>query len=268
MASYAAPLHRYASPLRRWLRQRGYQVAAVTPPEAVELLREAAVSAAMVPLASYREAGGRLCRMAPMVWSRGETMSVVVVSRDGRGLGECGRIAVTGESRTSILYLAAVLAEMGVEATLAPMRARGALALLREAPCALVLGDNALEARARGLSVVADVGALVYKLFRVHPVYAVSVAAPGERCPRGPPWPRALERDAVETSRATGLPLWMARRYHQVVRLEYNEQALLESLWLLRRGAGLLPGLLEEPGEEASHGVIGGGSTGAWGPGW
>jgi len=249
---YAAPLHRYAAPLRRWLRWRGYQVAAVAPPEAVEMLREGAADAGMVPLAFYAAAGGRLCRMAPMVWSRGETVSVAVFSRDGRRLEECGSIAVTGESRTSLLYLAAVLGELGVEARLLPSRARGALELLRAAPCALVLGDRALEARARGLPVAGDVGALVYKLFRVHPVYAVSVAAPGERCPRGPPWPRPLGRDAAETARATGLPLWAAERYHRLVRLDYNEAALLESLHLLRRGRRLLPLLLEAAGEAAA----------------
>lgn len=245
MARVAAPLHRYAAPLRRWLRQRGHVVVASRPPEALEMLLLGRVDAAVAPLAAVLQRKGsvRVCGMAPMVYSVGETGSSIVVSTGPRRLWECGSIAATWETVTSIAYLGASLERLGLRLRL--HRVPGAYTwqqLLARAPCALLLGDEALRARAQGLSVVADTGLLLWETHRVPAVYAVTAARRGEPCPeglRGPPWPRATRGDAAATARVTGLSTVEAARYHRMVRLDYNPSALLEALSVLRSAPAL-----------------------------
>lgn len=236
MPVYAAPQHRYAAPLRRWLLGRGYAVYIAAPPEAAELLRRGAADAGMAPLGLLASGEGLRCCPGPMVYSKAETMSVAVFSRGPRRLGGCDRIAVTGETRTSILYLQLALENMGLRPRLLRLSATSAYRLLRAAPCALVIGDEALAARARGLHVVADLGELVRDVLGISPVYAATAVARGRGCPGvlgSPPWPRPGRGDAEATARVTGLPPREAERYHRLVRLDYNPGALAGALRLL-----------------------------------
>lgn len=264
MPVYAAPIHRYAAPLRRWLRLRGYTVAAVRPPEAAAMTASGRVDAGMAPLLQFLEDPRlQVLEDAPMVYSRGETMSSIVVSRAQTSLRGCSSIAVTPETRTSIAYLALALSEQGLSPRLVPGRGYSAEALLSTAPCALVLGDAALEARARGLAVVADTGALVWDLFHTEAVYAATAVRRGAARPqglRGPPWPAATRGDAEATARATGLPLGEAERYHmEAVRLDFNRPALLSALGLLREALEALwllwPGTIKPAVAEAGWGA-------------
>ena len=254
MARVAAPLHRYAAPLRRWLRWRGHVVVASRPPEALEMLLLGLVDAAVAPLAAVlrRTRSLRICSMAPMVYSVGETGSSILVSRGPRRLWECGSIAATWETVTSLAYLEASLERLGLRLRL--HRVPGAYTwqpLLARAPCALLLGDEALRARSQGLSVVADTGLLLWETHRAPAVYAVTVARRGEPCPeglRGPPWPRATMGDAVATARETGLSPGEALEYHRRIRLDYNASALLEAVSVLRS-----TGTLREPAQAAEE---------------
>jgi len=221
-------------------------------------------AAGMVPLMQLLEEPRlRALEDAPMVYSRGEAMSSIVVSKAVTSLRGCGSIAVTPETRTSIAYLALALSEQGLSPRLVPGKGYSAEALLSTAPCALVLGDAALEARARGLAVVADMGALVWDLFHTEAVYAATATRRGAARPpglRGPPWPWATRLDAEATSRATGLPLEEAERYHmEAIRLDFNRPALLQALGLLREALEALwllwPGTIKPAVAEAAWGA-------------
>jgi len=246
---YAAPLHRYAAPLRRWLRSRGYLVAATRPPEAYRRVLAGSATAAAVPLAlAVRDAGRRVrvTTRAPMVYTLGETMSSIVVSREKRALEDCRAVALSGETRTSAAYLALLVNDYRLHVRLLEAGHHSPTLLLGLAPCALVLGDQALRARSQGLHVVLDVGEALWRLYRAPAVYAVTAAprdAPRPPALHGPPWPRALQRDAAETAAATGLPLEEAERYHRAVRLDYNPAALLQAYSLARRGLEALKAL-------------------------
>jgi predicted solute-binding protein len=123
------------------------------------------------------------------------------------------------------------------------MSARSAASLLGSAPCALIIGDEALRALARGFHVVVDVGALARDVLGIHPVYAATVVIEGRRCPstlESPPWPRAERCDVEATARITGLPRSLAEKYHYTaIRLDYNPTALKRALQVL--GEALKP---------------------------
>ena len=229
---------------------------ATRPPEAYRLLLARRVDAAMVPLA-LAATSSRVEPLtgAPMVYSAGETMSTVIVSKKPVRLESCTRIALTGETRTSAAYLALLLEEKGLAPSLRQVPAYTAAKLLSYAPCALLLGDQALRARAQGYHVVADIGAEVARLYHTSPVYAVTAIPRGAARPtglRGPPWPKPTGRDYYETARATGLTLEEAKRYHSVIKLGYDKAALLNALGLVRRGLRVLASLLV--GEEKTLG--------------
>jgi predicted solute-binding protein len=196
----------------------------------------------MVPLAQLLSASeAEPLHGAPMVYTVGETMSSIVVSRTPTRLEKCGRIAATWETRTSIAYLKLILRELGAEAEIRRVPAYTAARLLAAAPCALVLGDQALRARAQGLHVVADIGGLLWSLFQTPAVYAATATKKGRKPPRlrGPPWPKPGRSDVEETARTTGLPRSEAKRYHDRIRLDYNHAALLKAAHLLHKAAGI-----------------------------
>lgn len=246
MPVYAAPGYQYAAPLRRWLRSRGYAVYVAPPPETLRLLEEGLADAGLAPLGLVAAGAGLRACPGPMVYSERETMSVLLVSKKPLTLHGCDRIAVTGETRTSILYLTLVLRELGLAPRLLRLGARSAWMLLRAAPCALVIGDEALSALAQGLHVVADMGVLVHDVLGITPVYAATAVAGGRSCPRGidtPPWPRAQRRDVEATAMATGLPRRLADIYHRsLLRLDYNPAALRAALRVLREAVAPAPG--------------------------
>ncbi|WP_338253030.1 MqnA/MqnD/SBP family protein [Pyrodictium abyssi] len=245
---YAAPGYQYAAPLRRWLVSRGFAVHVAPPPETLPLLREGVADAGLAPLGLIAASTELQACPGPMVYSERETMSVLLVSKKPLTLRGCDMIAVTGETRTSILYLTLVLRELGLQPRLLRLSARNAWMLLRAAPCALVIGDEALSALAQGLHVVADMGVLVRDVLGITPVYAATAVARGRSCPRGidtPPWPRAQRRDVEATAMATGLPRRLADIYHRaLLRLDYNPAFLKAALRVLR--------------EAVSHGASGG----------
>ncbi len=227
---YIAPPHSYARPLKRGLEAVGFKVEIQPPPEAYASIIRGRADAALVPLALA--AGRRICR-GPMVYTSGETMSVAIFSPKQVGLEGCRAIAVTRESRTSILYLKAALTRLGYRAKIL-QGGRRAEDLLGLSDCIMLLGDEALRARTR-LHVVEDLGALVKSTLGIDPVYAATIA-PGacpERLSKYKPLPSS--DDPLETSRATGIGIEEARRYHEIIKLDYNPAALERALHLILR---------------------------------
>ncbi len=242
---YVTPGYSYAAPLERWLRRRGLEPVPAPPSMSLSLLEEGSAEAGMVPLGDLAAWAPVEPCPGPMVYSEYTTLSVAVVSAGYTRLSSCPAIAVTAETRTSILYLRAVLREKGLRTPLVPAETSRHRELLRIAPCALVIGDEALRAIASGLTVVADIGEAVRDTLGVKPVYAATAVPHSQGCPRrvaNPPWPRASPRDVLETSRRTGLPLALSTLYHmELLRLDYNPQALWDALTLLAEEARKTP---------------------------
>jgi predicted solute-binding protein len=239
LGAYVAPGYSYAAPLRRWLRGRGYRVVVAAPPETIRLLRDGVASAGLAPLGSIAASGGFKPCPGPMVYSLGATLSVAVFSRKPMRLVECRAVSVTAETRTSVRYLSLVLDELKADTVLVASKTTRASKLLGLAPCALVIGDEALRAIASGVYLVADLGELVSRVLGVEPVYAATVVESNTPCPRGlaePPWPRPRLEDVLATSRATGLDPGMAWLYHSsLLRFDYNPSALYKALALLEK---------------------------------
>ncbi|MEB3787951.1 MAG: hypothetical protein GSR78_04255 [Desulfurococcales archaeon] len=238
-ARIAVPSHTYALPLASSLRGKGFNIVEARPPEALRLLEEGRVDAAIVPLASV----GKLtvCR-GPMVWSHGETMSVAVYSRVHKDLDECRVIAVSGESRTSIAYLRLIAGSVGAGWKI--IQARDCMSLeclLETGDCALMLGDEALRAR-RILEPIADLGGLVRRVLGVDPVYAVTASLSPGSCPLGLPMgePRVDAAHVVEACRRTGLPVGMVLEYFMRVNLSFNERVLNDALTVLSRAVDIV----------------------------
>ncbi|BAN89661.1 MqnA/MqnD/SBP family protein [Aeropyrum camini] len=220
----ALPSHSYALPLLDEVLSRGLRVIELQPPEAYKALIEGRVRSALIPLALAQDV--KICP-GPMVWSLSATMSVAIYSRTARSLGECRGIAVSGESRTSLTYLLKVRERMeaGWDIVHAERSCVTLECLLSHSDCALILGDNALRARAR-LKPVEDLGSLVKRVLGVSPVYAV--AASTGNCPEGLPRgePPVRRRHIEEVCRRTGISLRDALLYFTLVNLHYDPEAL------------------------------------------
>ncbi|MEB3774643.1 MAG: hypothetical protein GSR86_06955 [Desulfurococcales archaeon] len=227
---YLAPPHSYAAPMRRGLERLGFKVVTTTPPEAASLVSRSRGLTGLIPIAlldNLRHCPG------PMVYSLGETMSVVIVSKEPLSLRDCRVIAVSGESRTSIIYLKLVSTRLGLGARILQHPSTSTKDLLGSGECALLLGDEALRARTR-YYIVEDLGALVKRVLGINPVYAVT--ATRGRCNKllEEYKPVPSDTDPIETSKRTGIPLEDAVKYHNTIKLDYNKEALEKALWILK----------------------------------
>jgi len=232
---YVTPSYSYAAPLERWLRLRGLETLPAPPREALGLVLANRASAGMVPLGSLLGMEDVRPCPGPMVYSEYSTLSVAIVSSTATRLRDCLRISVTSETRTSILYLLAILDELGAEAKVIPASTHRYQELLGMAPCALVIGDEALRAIASGARIVADMGELVRDILGAKPVYAATAA---KKCPQGiaePPWPRPSWGDVLRTQRRTSLDPALSWLYHyELLKLGYDPSALSDAFSLLR----------------------------------
>ncbi len=224
---YAVPPYRYAAPLKRSLVDSGIQVVTSLPPDAHALISNGIITAGLVPIRMLID-GKLRPAPGPMVYSEAETMSVLVVSRDPVQLRECGSIAASPESRSAVAYLGIAMDRTGIKSRVVAGFSPDAGLLLSIHKCALVLGDEALKART-SFHVVADVGELVNDVLGINPVYAATGARDAS-IDLGHVKPIPLDEDATETSRITGISLDEARRYHELIRLEYNEAKLSTAL--------------------------------------
>ncbi len=236
-AHYIAPPHSYARPMWRGLRRIGIQPIAMPPPLAAREIQSKPGTPGLAPIALSGMA--RICP-GPMVYTRGEAMSVIIASRTVDRLDGCTGIMVSGESRTSVLYLKIILDRLGLKPRVDQAPYTSPRELLSRAPCALLLGDEALKAR-RQYRVVEDLGLLARKVLGVNPVFAATMIHPRTRCPgrlsRYRPEPSPL--DPAITSARTGMPLHEAERYHKAIRLDYNPAELARALRVL----GIKPGI-------------------------
>jgi len=229
--TYLAPPHSYARPLVRGLRSIGFRVVESKPPNTVNIVYAKGSMHGLIPLASLSRL--RLCR-GPMVYTLGETMSVIIVSMDRMGIEECRSIAVTGESRTSIMYLRLISREMGLNTRIIQYPPVEPRKLLERGDCALVIGDEALRARVR-YNIVGDLGLLARNILGITPVYAVTASR--WRCSKTLTRykPISHPQDPTLTSRRTGIPLHEAEEYHRLIKLDYNRMVLEDTLEKLQR---------------------------------
>ncbi|GGP22370.1 hypothetical protein GCM10007981_18160 [Thermocladium modestius] len=224
---YAVPPYRYAAPLKRSLTDSGIEVLTALPPDAHALISNGIITAGLVPI--FMLIDGKLQPApGPMVYSEAETMSVLVVSRNPVPLRECGSIAASPESRSAVAYLGIVMDRAGIKSRIITGFSANAGLLLSVYRCALVLGDEALKART-SFHVVADVGELVRDVLGINPVYAATGARDAS-IDLSHIRPIPIDEDAAETSRITGISLDEAKRYHESIKLGYDEAKLSTAL--------------------------------------
>lgn len=239
-AHYIAPPHSYARPMWRGLKRIGIKPITMPPPLAAREIQARPGTPGLAPIALAGEA--RICP-GPMVYTRGEAMSVIIASKTISSLEDCGIIAVSGESRTSILYLKIILNRLGAKLRVEHAPHTSARKLLARAPCALLLGDEALKARV-AYKVVEDLGLLAKKVLDVNPVFAATMVHPEARCPGrlGKYRPQPSPVDPAKTSARTGIPIHEAERYHKTIRLDYNPAELAKALQVLGIKPATRPG--------------------------
>jgi len=237
LKTFVVPPHSYARPLRRALEELGVKVIVAPPPKAYKLVMDGKAEAGIAPLALAAKSPEMIV-VGPMVYSIADTYSVIIVSRTPRMLEECRNIVVHGESRTSTLYLALIIKKLNLKINIFSEKAYGVNQLLDLGDCALLLGDDALKARASNrVWVVADLGRLVYEVLGISPVYAVTVSK--NSITNFDVTPIATFEDVKMTSLATGLSLEEAARYYRLVKLDYREDLLAQALPVIVRAIRL-----------------------------
>ncbi|KUO91890.1 MAG: hypothetical protein RXQ96_07785 [Thermocladium sp.] len=240
MTIYVVPPYRYAAPLIRSLRDAGITILTALPPDAYSMIRRGEADAGLVPIRMLID-GELMPVPGPMVYSHDETMSVLVVSHERLNLHECRSVVASPESRSAITYLLIAIRKLGLEVKFMVGSSPRASDLLSIAPCALVLGDEALRAR-RFFNIVIDVGALVKNSLGISPVYAATGALPSkaESISLDHIEPRFDPYDAIETARVTGLSIEESRRYHEsIIKLKYDERLLSTAMNLLSDGIAI-----------------------------
>lgn len=246
MLIYVVPPYRYASPLIRSLRDAGINILTALPPVAYSMIQRGEADAGLVPIRMLID-GELMPVPGPMVHSDDETMSVLVVSNESLDLNECRSIVASPESRSAITYLLIAMRKLGFETKLMVGPSQRAVDLLSIAPCALVLGDEALKAR-RFFNIVIDVGKLVKNSLGISPVYAATGALPSkaESIHLDHIEPRFDVYDIIETSRITGLSIEESRKYHEsIIKLNYDKERLSIAMSLLNNGLALYGDQLE-----------------------
>ncbi len=235
---YIAPPYIYALPLRRWLRKKGYVVLVYKPIEAIKAILDSDEWLGIVPLASaITNKNLKICP-GPMIYSIGETKSVIVVSTKYTDIDKCKKIAVTAETRTSIYYLKHVLSLNKLNVEYIYSHETSLFQLLSQAPCALILADEALRARKYKLNIVADIGSLVSKVLGISPVYAVTATKNNSICDSklstDPP-PSPSSSDVELATYITGLDKNDIVDYYETIQYNYNPGLLLRAKKVLER---------------------------------
>ncbi len=225
---YAVPPYRYAAPLKRSLTDSGIEVLTALPPDAHALISNGIITAGLVPIFMLIDGKLQPAPGPPMVYSEAETMSVLVVSRNPVPLRECGSIAASPPRVDLPWHTCIVMDRAGIKSRIITGFSANAGLLLSVYRCALVLGDEALKART-SFHVVADVGELVRDVLGINPVYAATGARDAS-IDLSHIRPIPIDEDAAETSRITGISLDEAKRYHESIKLGYDEAKLSTAL--------------------------------------
>ena len=151
-----------------------------TPAGNLEGILDGKYSMAMVSLVSYLENSEdlELIRGAN-IHSRAQTLSTILVSR-GKDLADEIDVAVTSHTKTTEFYMDQVLSRLGISCNKIHGKATESDDLLDMADFALVIGDEALRFYNGNGKIIFDIGFEFSHLFRLEPIYAVTVARKGE----------------------------------------------------------------------------------------
>ncbi len=235
--AYISPPYVYALPLRRWLRERGYVVAINRPVDTIKTILSNNRWLGLVPLASIITNRNLKICPGPMIYSRSETKSVIIVSAKYVDLNKCKKIAVTAETRTSIQYLRYVSLVKKLDLKYIHSKETNVFQLLSLAPCALILADEALRARRYRLKIVADIGLLVRETLGISPVYAVTATKANSKCNDDLEitYLRPSPSDIELASYITGLDKDEIIDYYETIQYGYDPSLLSRAIEVLEK---------------------------------
>lgn len=153
------------------------QVERCSPAEALKNVLDGKCDAASVSLISFLENRDSL-RLLPTanIHTLSTTGSTLLIS-DGSRMSRNMDIAVTGATRTTSHYLSMILKSMKVNFKLRHSDSQDVDSLLSDHKYALVIGDEALRVYRSRRRILLDTGLEFSRLFRMAPVYAVTVAS-------------------------------------------------------------------------------------------
>ena len=149
------------------------------PARCADLLAGGEVDAALVPVIEYQRIPDLVVVPGVCVGSRERVRSVVLVTREGRELGDVRSVALDVQSRTSVALIRIIFREfVGHEPQFAPA-APSLPAMLAEHDAALLIGDPAIIFPRAALRVY-DLAALWREYTNLGFVFAMWMARRGE----------------------------------------------------------------------------------------
>ncbi len=158
-----------------WLEHNGVRVIEASPKELAGMFERREIDFAPVPSSYYIKNIDKLRSYEFCIAARNSVLSVVVVSNGKTLDDDNGRIAVTNQTVTSLNLLKIILHECGMRNGVTPVNASKASELLKHGTYALVIGDEAIKARA-AYSVVMDLGEKWRELTGYPMVFGISAS--------------------------------------------------------------------------------------------
>lgn len=204
-----------------------------SPSNIFRMLEEGKLTMGMISLVTYLKNRDkyRLLKSAN-IHSLRATMSTLLVSK-GKELCDGMKIAVTSHTKTTKFYLQAVLDGMKIKYELIHTDKTGVDDLLKIADYALVIGDEALSVYGTNLRIVMDIGYEFSRIYSLSPVYAVTVSSGSHDESEAGLLDRAVadsskynDESAKANSSKFGLPENIFRRYHSLIRYDFNASVL------------------------------------------
>lgn len=155
------------------LEKEGIKTVTSSPGELAGMLERKEIDFAPVPSFYYLKNKEMLRNYEFCVASKGQVLSVIVVSNK-KGLDD-GSIAITDQTMTSLNLLKIILKEKGMKNEIVLMNESRAADLLKHCSHALVIGDEAIKARMM-YRVVMDLGEEWHELTGYPMVFGISAS--------------------------------------------------------------------------------------------
>ncbi len=192
-----------------------------SPSASIKSVLDGSSRNAMVSLVSYLKHMDDLEVIPqPNIAFSGQTLSTLLISSSGTHLKNEMEIAVSADTKTTLMYMELVLKRMKVDYRLKYSESIEAEELLQEAGYALVIGDEALRVFNSTRKICLDIGYEFNRLYHMEPVYAVSVRLTGADDPDTSWCDKAVgfkSRCSLDLSSRIGIPQLIAERYYNSV---------------------------------------------------
>ncbi|MCH8022159.1 MAG: hypothetical protein IH932_00220 [Thaumarchaeota archaeon] len=155
----------------------GIKIISSTPKQLLKMLLQGEIDIAPIASSNLLTLENGLVKLPIMsIHSKGPIMSAIVVSDRYSKLRRDAKIALTADTSASSLMLKKILQLSNVNVTLVDASETSARTLLQDEEFALVIGDDALQARLDNHNIVLDIGEEWWRLTGTPAVFAVTAA--------------------------------------------------------------------------------------------